>query len=236
MSRLLSRENIKLVIVAVACLLVAWTAPSVAHGVHAAFAHNADKVDNKHAVGPGATLSGAAGNLVAHNSQGKLPAKFVAPASTITTTHPATAWTPNTTSPASVQPYSESTIVSGNGGMQIPLAAPQAFGTSRYGLHQVTLCYSANAPGFIDELYVWGQTASGPEVLLVDNTNRASATSTCYTIAVGKRAPYGASIYVALNGGGSVTLRNVRAVWSLNTASVAPRVGRDASARVGGSR
>lgn len=77
MTRFLNRENVKLIVVAVAVLLVAWTAPAVAHGVHAQFAHNADKVDGKHAVGPGATLNTAKGKLVAHNSLGQLPAKFI---------------------------------------------------------------------------------------------------------------------------------------------------------------
>lgn len=74
---MMTRENLKLLVVAVACLLVAWTGPSVAHGVHAKFAHNADKVDGKHAVGAGAGLTKAKGKLVAHNGQGQLPARFI---------------------------------------------------------------------------------------------------------------------------------------------------------------
>lgn len=50
----------------------------MAHGVaHALFAHNADKVDGKHAVGSGASLANAGGKLVAHSASGKLPAKFI---------------------------------------------------------------------------------------------------------------------------------------------------------------
>jgi hypothetical protein len=77
MTRFLTRENIKLVVVAVAVLLVAWTAPSVAHGVHAQFAHNADKVDGKHAVSAGTSKANAKKKLVAHNKKGELPAKFI---------------------------------------------------------------------------------------------------------------------------------------------------------------
>ncbi|MDP3894632.1 hypothetical protein [Nocardioides sp.] len=45
--------------------------------MHAKFAHNADKVDGKHAVGAGASLAQAKKKLVAHDSTGQLPAKFI---------------------------------------------------------------------------------------------------------------------------------------------------------------
>lgn len=77
MPRLLTRDNIKLALVAMACLTIAWTGPAVAHGVHAKFAHNADKVDGKHAVGAGASLAKAKGKLVAHDRRGQLPARFI---------------------------------------------------------------------------------------------------------------------------------------------------------------
>ncbi len=54
------------------------TGPAFSDGVsHALFAHNSDKVDGKHAVGGAATLGQAAGKLVSHGSNGKLPAKFI---------------------------------------------------------------------------------------------------------------------------------------------------------------
>jgi hypothetical protein len=74
---MLSRENLKLAVVAVFCLLIAWTGPSVAHGVHAKFAHNADKVDGKHAVSSGVSKAKAKKKLVAHDKKGELPAKFI---------------------------------------------------------------------------------------------------------------------------------------------------------------
>jgi hypothetical protein len=77
MTRFLTRENAKLMVVAVGVLLLAWTGPAVAHGVHAQFAHNADKVDGKHAVSSGSSLANAKNKLVAHNKQGQLPAKFI---------------------------------------------------------------------------------------------------------------------------------------------------------------
>lgn len=71
------RENAKLLAVAVVCLLLAWSGPSIAHGVHARFAHNADKVDGRHAVRAGVGLEKAKGKLVAHDRNGRLPARFL---------------------------------------------------------------------------------------------------------------------------------------------------------------
>jgi hypothetical protein len=235
MTRLLTRENVKLVTVAVACLLVAWTGPSIAHGVHAKFAHNADKVDGKHAVSSGASLTNAKKKLVAHNNKGQLPAKFVEPTKTIRTTHPSTAWTPNTTAPASVQPWSTFTEVAGNGGMQIPLHAPETLGGGKYGLAQVELCYQTAGGGQISSVFVWGHAQAAPEILTSSGTIRTSPAGTCDVIPVGKRAPYGATIWVGLAGGGSVDLHNVRAVWTLGTATIAPRPGKAAPRGLGGT-
>ena len=72
------RKNLTTIIVAMITAMVTAGAPALAHGVqHALFAHNADKVDGKHAVGAAATVNNAAGKLVAHNANGKLPAKFI---------------------------------------------------------------------------------------------------------------------------------------------------------------
>jgi hypothetical protein len=51
------------------------TGPAIAHGVqHALFAHNADKVDGKHAVGAGASVAARKGKLVATSgTSGYLP-------------------------------------------------------------------------------------------------------------------------------------------------------------------
>ena len=49
-----------------------------AHGVaHAIFAHNADKVDGKNAVGAGASVNNRKGKLVATDSTGRLPTNIV---------------------------------------------------------------------------------------------------------------------------------------------------------------
>lgn len=56
--------------------------PAIAHGVqYALFAHNADKVDGKHAVGSGATVSARKGKLVATSAKtGRLPNNIIAQA------------------------------------------------------------------------------------------------------------------------------------------------------------
>ena len=71
--------------ISIAALVVAVlgaTGPAVAHGVqHALFAHNADKVDGRHAVGASATVNGRKGNLVATNgTTGRLPNSIIAKA------------------------------------------------------------------------------------------------------------------------------------------------------------
>ena len=72
------RKHLTTIIVAMITAMVTAGAPALAHGVaHALFAHNADKVDGFHAVGSGASLAAAKGKLVAHNSAGKIPKKFI---------------------------------------------------------------------------------------------------------------------------------------------------------------
>ena len=79
---MLRRDNLKLIIVATLCLVVGLTAPAVGHGVqHALFAHNADKVDGRHAVGSGASIAARKGKLVATNpGSGRLPDNIIAKA------------------------------------------------------------------------------------------------------------------------------------------------------------
>lgn len=60
---------------------VAASAPAIAHGVHAMFANNADKLDGKHAVGAGATINYRRGKLVTtKRSTGRLPNNIIAKA------------------------------------------------------------------------------------------------------------------------------------------------------------
>ena len=79
----MERERSK--VIAAACISSALTAmlfvavPAAADGVrHALFAHNADKVDGKHAVGAGASRNKRANKLVATNTEGRFPANLVA--------------------------------------------------------------------------------------------------------------------------------------------------------------
>jgi hypothetical protein len=72
------KMDLRTVVIAVIAATVTAGAPAIAHGVqHALFAHNADKVDGKHAVGSGSTLGNAGGKLVATAANGKFAAKFV---------------------------------------------------------------------------------------------------------------------------------------------------------------
>jgi hypothetical protein len=71
------RKDARTIVIAVVAASVTAAAPAIAHGVHAAFAHNADKVDGKHAVGPGASLKAAGGKLVAAGANGKFSQKFI---------------------------------------------------------------------------------------------------------------------------------------------------------------
>ncbi len=71
------RNNAKLIVVAAVAILLGLSAPAVGHGVHAKFAHNADKVDGKHAVGAGAGVAKRRGKLVATNKSGYLPNNII---------------------------------------------------------------------------------------------------------------------------------------------------------------
>lgn len=79
---MLSRDNVKLALVAAFCLTVPLAAPAVGHGVeHALFAHDSDKVDGKHAVSSGASTDTRKGKLVATNATtGRLPNNIIAKA------------------------------------------------------------------------------------------------------------------------------------------------------------
>jgi hypothetical protein len=73
-----SRENTKLVVVAAVCLTTALVAPATAAVYDAV---NADKVDGKHAVGAGSTVSQRKGKLVATSGKtGRLPNNIIAKA------------------------------------------------------------------------------------------------------------------------------------------------------------
>lgn len=72
------KGQLKTVVVAMVTAAVTAGAPAIAHGVnHALFAHNANKVDGKHAVGSGASLGKRAKKLVATNGAGYLPNNII---------------------------------------------------------------------------------------------------------------------------------------------------------------
>jgi hypothetical protein len=72
------KRDLRTIVIAVVAAAVTAGGPAMAHGVaHALFAHNADKVDGKHAVGSGAALGNAAGKLVTTAGNGKFAPKFI---------------------------------------------------------------------------------------------------------------------------------------------------------------
>jgi hypothetical protein len=72
------KKDLRTIVVAVVAATVTAGAPALAHGVqHALFAHNADKVDGKHAVGSGASTTQAAGKVVAAGANGRFAPKFM---------------------------------------------------------------------------------------------------------------------------------------------------------------
>ena len=72
------KRNGRVVLAVVGIWVLAASLPAVGHGVkHAIFAHNADKVDGKHAVKAGASPSKRARKLVATNAKGKLPTNII---------------------------------------------------------------------------------------------------------------------------------------------------------------
>lgn len=77
----LLRRHMSTVLVAMVTAAVTAGAPAIAHGVHAAFAHNADKVDGKHAVGSSASTAARKGKLVATSpTTGRLPNNIISKA------------------------------------------------------------------------------------------------------------------------------------------------------------
>ena len=76
------RRHRATMMVALVAATVTAAAPAVGHGVeHALFAHDADRVDGKHAVGWGATVDDRKGKLVATNATtGQLPNNIIAKA------------------------------------------------------------------------------------------------------------------------------------------------------------
>jgi hypothetical protein len=77
--KLRTKLPIVLSVTALVVALAGTSGPAIAHGVaHALYAHNADKVDGKHAVGAAATVNQRKGKLVATSATtGKLPVNIV---------------------------------------------------------------------------------------------------------------------------------------------------------------
>lgn len=76
--RITRRKHAATIAVAMVTAVVTANAPAIAHGVHAMFAHNADKVDGLHAVKSNATKKKRRGKLVATSAKtGRLPNNII---------------------------------------------------------------------------------------------------------------------------------------------------------------
>ena len=118
MRKLRTRLPIVLSVTALVVALAGTSGPAIAHGVtHALYAHNADKVDGKHAVGAAATVNGRKGKLVATSSTtGKLPVNIVNIPAAFARVAAAGTLQPNVTGfPSQVKSVNAGDIVKGEG-------------------------------------------------------------------------------------------------------------------------
>lgn len=221
----MSRENIKLAVVMAVCLLLAWSGPSIAHGVHAKFAHNADKVDGRHAVGPFVSKAQARKKLVAHNGKGELAAKFLprgavkegewnARTRTIITSNGPGDWVrDNGQDPGTFNGGYFNTAQAG--AYLLSLRGVQRFGGKPYGLRKLQVCYDGDGAGSgITHTQVFGAGAGGDDtraMLANDATDRLTAG--CYQVPVNQAVPFGADVKVFVNNPG-VDLAGVKAWWT----------------------
>ena len=71
----IKRSDVRTFVVALAAVAVGTNAPAIAHGVHAAFSHNSDKVDGIHAAKAGAANKNK--KLIATDGTGKFPLSVI---------------------------------------------------------------------------------------------------------------------------------------------------------------
>ena len=71
----IKRSDVRTFVVALAAVAVGTNAPAIAHGVHAAFSHNSDKVDGIHAAK--ANAGNKKSRLIATDSTGKFPVSVI---------------------------------------------------------------------------------------------------------------------------------------------------------------
>lgn len=206
------RENSVVLAVAAAALTVGLVAPAVGHGVqHALFAHNADKLDNK-------------------DSKAFLGSNLVV------TSHGGAGWLEHFAGPSTVDRYVSGVIVTGTGGMVMPLDAASGFGGVKYGLKSVTLCFYTTGDSKITSVSVYRTQASSAVRLLLDDTERTTSSDqlVCDEIVVDKPVARGASLLVQVSGtSGEVRLEAVQAKWT-KAAAKAKVVPRQVNSRANG--
>jgi hypothetical protein len=184
------------------------SAPALAHGVqHALFAHNADKVDGKHAVGAGSTLEGRKGKLVATNrTTGRLPDNIIATApdadkldgkdsseflrgNQIRISHNGQ-WSVVKfgLSDGSVREYQGAVRIEATNGelawAQLHLVGPVAIGPANFALKSVRVCYLVSAGEKIDGTAIYDQSDLLIHEVFEDPTDRTVSAwpPECYTV------------------------------------------------------
>jgi hypothetical protein len=202
------RNHTETILVAMITAAVTAAAPALAHGVqHALFAHNADKVDGKHAVGAGSSVEARRGRLVATSgTTGRLPDNIIATAPNsdqldgkdstdflkagqIRVSHNGQ-WSVVrfALSDGTVRQYQGAVrIESTNGELawgQLHLVGPLSIGPTNYALKSVRVCYLVSAGEKIDGTAIYDQSDLLIHEVFEDPTDRtASAWPTdCYTV------------------------------------------------------
>jgi hypothetical protein len=196
------------IVVAMITAAVTAAAPALAHGVqHALFAHNADKVDGKHAVGAGATIEARRGKLVATSgTNGRLPNDIIAMAPNsdrldgkdssdflrsgqIRMSHNGP-WSVVKfgLSDGNVRQYQGAVRIESTNGQlawaQLHLVGPVAIGATNYALKSVRVCLLVSEGEKVDGTAIYDQSNLLINEVFEDQTDRTASVfpPECYSV------------------------------------------------------
>jgi hypothetical protein len=202
------RNHMGTILVAMITAAVTAAAPAMAHGVqHALFAHNADKVDGKHAVGAGSTLEARKGKLVATSgTTGRLPDNIIAmapnsdqldgkdstdflKAGQIRISHNG-AWSVVKfgLSDGTVREFQGAVRIESTNGQlawaQLHLVGPVAIGPTDYALKAVRVCLLVSEGEKVDGTAIYDQSDLLIHEVFEDPTDRTTSTwpPDCYSV------------------------------------------------------
>jgi hypothetical protein len=202
------RNHLETIVVAMITAAVTAAAPALAHGVqHALFAHNADKVDGKHAVGAGTTVEARRGRLVATSGiTGRLPDNIIATApdsdrldgrdstdflkaGQIRISHNGQ-WSVVrfALSEGNVREYQGAVRIESTNGQlawaQLHLVGPVAIGPTQYALKSVRVCLLVSSGEKVDGTAIYDQSDLLIHEVYEDPTDRTTSVfpPECYTV------------------------------------------------------